>query len=305
MESRSQVASPDAGVRAIGDKVLDRYVVRQKLGGGAMGVVFKAFDERLRCDVALKFLLETNRFDEKARARFLREGRALARIRHPAICTVRDFLDEAGTDILVMEFVEGQTLDRRLANGPLPERDVVRLGLQLAEGLGAAHAAGVLHRDLKPANIGLSPNGCVKILDFGLAKMMPGVGGVSVSISTTDTIEVRGTLPYIAPELLKGGVPDAASDVYSLGCVLYEMATSRRAFPEEDGLRLWHAILNASPTPPRRVAPRLSVALERVILGCLEKEPRRRYVTTAELERALRSLLPGGWLSDLRRWWRR
>ena len=259
-----------------GEKILERYVLLDRIGRGAMGEVYKAFDERLRCDVALKFLPESSRSDDKARARLLREARALAGIHHPSICNVRDFLNHDGTDILVMEFVDGTALDRRLSDGPFPERDVVRLGIQLAEGLGAAHDAGVLHLDLKPANIAMLADGRLKILDFGLAKMTKGED-LSKSISTTDSVTVKGTLPYIAPEILKGGKPDVRSDLYSAGCVLYEMSTGRRAYPEDDGIKLWHAILNVEPAPPRQIQPLLSTRLERIVLCCMAKEPSRRY----------------------------
>jgi serine/threonine protein kinase len=270
-----------------GEKLFDRYIVLERLGQGGMGEVYKAFDERLRCDVALKFLRESHRSDEKARARFLREARALARINHPNICNVRDFLEHQGTDILVMEFVEGIPLHRKLSDGPLLERDVMRLGIQLADGLGAAHDAGVLHRDLKPANIAILTDGRLKILDFGLAKMTTG-DEISRSFSTTDSVVVQGTLPYIAPELLKGAMPDVRSDLYSVGCVLYEMCTGQHAYPDDDPLKLWHAILNLEPVAPRRVQPLVSSRLERVVLRCMAKEPDLRYATTADLSDDLR-----------------
>ena len=285
-----------------GEKIFERYVLLDRIGHGGMGEVYKAFDERLRCEVALKFLPESSRSDDKARARLLREARALARISHPSICNVRDFLDHDGTDILVMEFVAGTTLNHRVSDGPFSERDVVRLGIQLAEGLGAAHDAGVLHLDLKPANIAILADGRLKILDFGLAKMTKG-DDLSKSISTTDSVTVKGTLPYIAPEILKGGKPDVRSDLYSAGCVLYEMSTGRRAYPEDDGIKLWHAILNVEPAPPRRIQPLLSTRLERIILCCMAKEPSRRYANTRELVDALRSVEARGLTALIRRIW--
>jgi serine/threonine protein kinase len=284
-----------------GEKIFERYVLLERIGQGGMGEVYKAFDERLRCDVALKFLPESSRYEEKARARLLREARALARISHPSICNIRDFMDHDGTDILVMEFVDGTTLSRRVSDGPFPEREALRLGIELAEGLGAAHDAGVLHLDLKPANIALLSDGRLKILDFGLAKLTTG-DDLSKSISTTDSVTVKGTLPYIAPEILKGAKPDVKSDLYSAGCVLYEMCTGRRAYPEGDGIKLWHAILNVEPVPPRQIQPILSARLERIVLDCMAKEPGRRYATTRELADALRSVGTRG-PSLMRRLW--
>lgn len=288
----------------IGEKILERYLVRELLGEGSMGDVYKAYDERLRCDVALKFLPETHRFDEKARAHFLREARALARTNHPNICNVRDFVDYQGTEVLVMEYVE-VTLSRRLSEGPLEEHEIVRLGIQLAEGLGAAHQAGVLHRDLKPGNLGVTPDGRLKILDFGLAKMIAGTEESPLSLSTSDEFTVKGTLPYIAPEILRGGKPDPRSDLFSAGCVLYEMATARRAFPQDDGLTLWHGILNLDPTPPREIRPQLSAGLERVIVQCLAKDPAQRYGAMSELVLALRRIRRWGFLPLLPAWLRR
>jgi serine/threonine protein kinase len=273
----------------IGETILGRYVVEQQLGRGAMGEVYKARDERLRCAVALKFLPEPHRFDEEARASLLREARALARIHHPGICNVRDLLEYQGTDVLVMEYVQGVTLLDHLSEGPLAEAEIVRLGVRLADGLAAAHAAGVLHRDLKPANLILAPDGQLKILDFGLAKLLRGSRDGSLSVSTSDPFTVRGTLPYIAPELLQGGRPHVGSDLFSVGCVLYEMATGRRAFPQEEGLAVWHALMNLDPPRPREIRPRFSTRMERVILASLAKDPSQRYGTMPELADALKS----------------
>ena len=289
----------------IGEKILDRYLVQDRLGGGSMGDVYKAEDERLRCHVALKFLPEPNRFDEAARARFLREARALARISHPNICNVRDFVAHGGTDVLVMEYVGGGVLSDRLAGGPLGHGEVVRLGIQLAEGLAAAHEAGVLHRDLKPGNLAMTRDGRLKIMDFGLAKLTKLAEEGTLSISTTDEHTVKGTLPYIAPELLWGGRPDARSDVYAAGCVLYEMAAGRRAFPQNDGMALWHAILNTEPPPPRQIRPQVSSRLERVIVRASAKDPAQRSATAAELAHALRGVQRWGFLPALPSWGRR
>ena len=280
----------------IGEKIVERYLVRDRLGAGSMGEVYRAYDERLHCDVALKFLPDSQRFDERARARLLREARALARINHPNICNVRDFIDHLGTDVLVMEFVSGVTLAQRLAEGPLDEGEVVRLGTQLAEGLSAAHQAAVLHRDLNPRNLALTEDGRLKILDFGLAKMMAGTDESSLPLSTTDSLTLMGTLPYIAPELLRGGSLTPRSDLFSAGCVLYEMATSRRAFPQEDAIKLWHALLNLDPVSPREIRPRLSSRLEQVIVRCLVKDPAQRYGTMQELVQGLSRVKRWGFL---------
>jgi Tol biopolymer transport system component len=273
-------------------QTVGRYRVVEMIGAGGMGVVYRAHDERLGRDLAIKVLAPGLLDDEAARKRFRHEARVLSRLNHPAIQTIHDFDSIDGHDLLVSEFVRGVSLDTRVAAGPLPEKEVVRIGEQLAQGLAAAHAAGVLHRDLKPANLRVTPDGLLKILDFGLATLSP---HAVLSISRTMTLAeapgtVGGTLPYMAPEQLLDNRPDERSDLYSAGCVLYELTTGRRPFAEKVAPRLIENILHDVPTPPRQVNDRISAELERITLKCLEKDPELRYQSAKELLADLKRL---------------
>ncbi len=260
-----------------------------------MGVVYRAHDERLKRDVALKVLAPGRLTDDDARRRFRHEALALSKLNHPNIQTVHDFDSANGLDFLVTEFVEGATLDARLLAGPLPEKEVLRLGCQLAEGLGAAHARGIVHRDLKPPNIKITPDGRLKILDFGIARSTPTEANTQGSTMTAMTAEPRiiGTPPYMAPEQLRGEAVDARTDLFAAGAVLYELSTAKRAFTDTITARLVDSILNQPPPAPRSVNPQISAELERIILKCLEKEPENRYQSAAELAVDLRRLETG------------
>ena len=253
---------------------LSRYRVIEPLGKGGMGVVYRAHDPHLERDVALKLLPEGALADESSRIRFRREALALSRLSHPAIGTVFDFDSEDGLDFLVMEFVPGATLAARIANGPLEEREVLDLALQVAEALETAHEHDVVHRDLKPANVMVTPGGRVKVLDFGLAKFR---AERSLAVpALTGPLTVLGTLPYMAPEQLMGNEVDGRADVYSFGALVYEMAVGRPPFVATAEAALMNEVLNRPPPPPRQIRPALSRELESLVLRSLDKDPARR-----------------------------
>lgn len=253
-----------------------------------MGVVYRALDERLNRDVAMKVLPADALADENARRRFRKEALALSKLNHPNIATVHDFDTQDGIDFLVMEYVAGETVSEKTRAGRLTEREVARLGVQLAEGLAAAHAQGVTHRDLKPGNLRLAPDGRLKILDFGLAKLAPSSSDATQSMSITDTAGLVGTLPYMAPEQLLGEPADARSDIWAAGAVLYELATGQMAFHGDIPSQLTNSILHEAPVTPRALNARITPDLERVLLKCLEKDPENRYQSATELAVDLR-----------------
>jgi tetratricopeptide (TPR) repeat protein len=278
-----------ADVPSLAGRTVAHYHVLEKLGGGGMGVVYRAHDEKLDRDIALKVLPPGLLSDEAARKRFRNEALALAKLNHPCIGTVHDFGSEEGLDFLVMELVQGVPLSRKLQDGPLDETQTRRLGAQLAEGLAAAHAQGVIHRDLKPDNLHITPDGRLKILDFGLAKLFHAEAEIDQTQSMDDTRSVSGTLPYMSPEQLRADAVDARTDIYGAGAVLYEMATAQRPFPETQPTRLIDAILHSSPKPLSARGSSASVALESIIFKALEKEPAQRYQSARELLVALES----------------
>ena len=255
-----------------------------------MGVVYRAHDERLDRDVALKVLPAGTLADNAARKRLRHEALALGRLNHPHIEAVYDFDTEGEVDFLVMEHVPGPTLADRLMSGALDEPEVLRLGQQLAAALEEAHGLGVVHRDLKPANIKVTPKGQLKVLDFGLAALLRPAGDGDATRSVTEAGGTGGTVPYMAPEQLRGQPPDARSDIFATGVVLYEMAAGRRPFQGRVTTELTDAILHAAPPPPTRLRPELSRRLEDIVLKCLEKDPDNRYQWAKELAVDLRRL---------------
>ncbi len=262
---------------------LSHYRIVEKIGAGGMGVVYRAHDEQLDRDVAVKILRAGSLTDETRRKRFRTEALSLARLNHPNIATVHEFGSQDGLDFLVTEYIAGMTLDVKLAGGALPAEEVFRLGLQLAQGLAAAHQQGIVHRDLKPGNLRLTTDGRLKILDFGLAQFMPQASEQGLTVTLTQSQEVTGTLPYMAPEQLRGEAADARSDVWSAGAVLHEMATGRRPFVETNSPLLINAILNQSPEPASRVNPAVPPVLDEVIRKALAKDATQRYQTAGEL----------------------
>jgi serine/threonine-protein kinase len=275
-------------------QTLGHYRILEKIGAGGMGEVYRARDERLGRDVAVKVLPPNLVPDESVRKRLRKEAQALSKLNHPNIEILFELGSKDGAEFLVVEYVPGVTLSDRLAEGPLPEREIARLSVQLANGLAAAHSQGVVHCDLKPGNLRITPDGRLKILDFGIAKSLRVTRESSKYDVTTESATgdqaVAGTLPYMAPEQLRSEPADARSDLYSAGAVLYEMATGQRAFRDGVAPRLTDAILHQAAVPPRAVNARISPELERIILKCLQKEPENRYQSAAELEVDLRQL---------------
>jgi len=266
------------------------YRILEQVGAGGMGEVFRAYDERLEREVALKFVSAARLADEGARKRFRREALILSRLNHPNLATIYDFDSQAGVDFLVMELVPGMSLSAMLAAGPLAENDTLHLGLQLADGVAAAHAQGVIHRDLKPGNLHITPDNRLKILDFGLAKLYESASPTASAECLTDPLAACGTVPYASPEQLLGEIVDVRTDVYAMGAVLYEMTTGRRPFTAVPSWRLSNDILYRIPDPPRALNAQLSPELERIVLRCLEKQPDHRYQSARELEEALKRL---------------
>jgi TolB-like protein/Tfp pilus assembly protein PilF len=267
-----------------------------------MGEVYRARDTRLGREVAIKVLPGHLATDRDALVRFQAEARAVAALEHPNLVVLHDIGSETGFAFAVMELLEGETLKERLARGPLPWRKVIELGMALAEGLGAAHARGVIHRDLKPGNVFLTASGQLKVLDFGLATHEALASSLDTRPYTPtpyEPIRVYGTVPYMAPEQVNGRSADARSDIFSLGCVLYEMLTGRPAFARRTHPETQAAILNDDPPPLSNPTHSVPADLERVIRHCLEKNPEERFQSARDVAFALRSLLGEGPSSQL------
>jgi len=273
--------------------MLGPYHIVAKLGEGGMGVVYRAHDATLQRDVALKVLPPELAGEPDRRARLLREARAAASLNHPNVCTVYEVGEADGQAYIAMELVDGQPLSVRLVERPLPVDDIVGVALQLADALAHAHERGVVHRDLKSANVIVTPEGRVKVLDFGLAKRVNQELADAATRTSTSIAEhgtVLGTLPYMAPEQLRGQAADARSDIWALGVIVYEMAAGARPFRGQTAFAVSASILNEPPQPlPGRVAAPLRALIGR----CLEKEPARRYQRAGEVRAALEVLASG------------
>ena len=259
---------------------LGPYEIVSPAGAGGMGEVYRARDTRLNRTVALKVLPPDLTNDPAARQRFEREARAVAALSHPHICTLHDIGQQDGTDFLVMEFLDGETLAARLTRGKLPLDQTLQYGIQIADGLAAAHKAGIVHRDLKPGNIMLTKSGA-KLLDFGLAKPHKHavVSGQTVTSAEPLTTKgtILGTLQYMAPEQLEGKEADARTDFFAFGAVLYEMATGRRAFAGPSHAAIIAEILDRDPAPVSSMRMVLPAALDHVVQKCLAKDPENRW----------------------------
>src|SRR5580704_19661556 len=288
-ENRALRWPREPGQYMIGQTV-SRYLILEKIGAGGMGVVYRAHDERLDRDVALKVLPPGVFRDDAARKRFRKEALALSKQNHPNIATIHDFDSQDGVDFLVMECITGSTLSHKLRSEGLSEKEVVSLGLQIASALEEAHDHGIVHRDLKPSNIFLTPKNQIKILDFGLAVLLKPDESADVTLSDSDVSGISGTLPYMAPEQLLGKPADTRSDIYSVGTVLFEMSTGSRPFDNKVSTALSNDIIYKQPARPASLRQSLSARLEEIILKCLEKAPADRYQSAKELVVDLRRL---------------
>lgn len=301
---------------------LGPYEILSQIGAGGMGEVYRARDSRLERTVAVKILPSELSSNSNSKQRFEREAKAISNLSHPHICTLHDVGHEDGIDYLVMEYLEGQTLAERLSKGPLPMEEVLRYALQICEALDKAHRQGVVHRDLKPGNIMLTKHG-VKLLDFGLAKLLTGGtrSTASVNLNSRDGVEsvpteltdaptlaesrapksdltehgtILGTVQYMAPEQLEGKEADARTDIFAFGAVLYEMARGKKAFTGKSRASLMAAILEREPERLSQVAPLIPPALDRLVAGCLAKDPEDRWQTAHDLKLQLKWILEGG-----------
>jgi TolB-like protein/Tfp pilus assembly protein PilF len=258
-----------------------------------MGVVYRARDERLQRDVALKVLPPETAADEGVRQRARAEAVVLSRLNHPGVATVYDFDTQDGVSFLVLEYLPGESLDAVVSRGALPEPEVVSIGIQVTDALAAAHARGVVHRDLKPANLRRLPDNRIKVLDFGLARLLRSTQTLALTLPAAGR-HAAGTVAYMAPEVIAGQQADERSDLYALGVVLFELGIGRTPFAGDSVVALMYAVLNQSPPAPRTLRPELSAGFEAIVLRAMDRDPLRRHATAAELGAELRVLAAGG-----------
>src|SRR5215475_11816117 len=282
-------------------QTISHYRILEKLGAGGMGVVYKAHDLRLERPVALKFLPDDLSHNPQALERFRREALATSALNHANICTVHDIGEQDGRPFLAMEFVDGQTLRQHIGGKPLAIEEILNLGIQIADALDAAHSEGIIHRDIKPGNIFVTKRGQAKVLDFGLAKLIshgPAArDATEVSQASEEPVSIvgiiSGTPSYMSPEQIRGDDLDVRADVFSLGLLLYEMATGKKAFAGSTGGIIIEAILSRTPTPVRTLNQELPIELEAIINKAIEKDKERRYQSAAEVRADLQVLRRG------------
>jgi Tol biopolymer transport system component/predicted Ser/Thr protein kinase len=281
-------------------RILSHYRIVEKLGEGGMGEVYKAFDTQLERAVAIKVLPPGKVADAARRQRFVQEAKAASALSHPNIITIHEIRSGSEADFIVMEYVEGRTLDRIIRPEGIPQAEVLKYAIQISDALTKAHTNGIVHRDLKPSNVMVTDGGRVKVLDFGLAKVME--QGESSPEGTTVTARqlteegtVMGTAAYMSPEQAEGRTLDGRSDIFSFGTVLYEMLTGRRPFKGDSTVSVLAQILKVEPTPPAQLVPRISPDLEKIVLRCLRKDPARRFQTMADLKVALEDAQESDW----------
>ncbi len=279
-------------------RTIAHYSIIEKLGEGGMGAVYKARDERLGRFVALKILPADKMSDAGRRLRFTQEAKSASALNHPNIVTIYDIGQMDDVHFIAMEYVAGQTLDRLIGPKGLPLKEALNFAIQIADGLGKAHAAGIVHRDLKPSNIMITPDGLVKILDFGLAKLVenveqPGDLAVTMTLARAPVTEegmILGTIAYMSPEQAAGKSVDARSDIFSFGSVLYEMLTGRRAFDGETKATTMAAVIALDPASPSGISQSLPVVVEQVVMRCLRKDPQRRWQNMSDLKVTLQDM---------------